>query len=205
MVIAIVGSGGKTTLLKQMAHTYRSQGKKVFITTTTHMYIEEDTILSDDATIIIDKLRTEGYAMAGVPEGEKIKSLSYETYKKVGSYADVVLVEADGSKHMPFKYPSAIEPVIPDNTDQIIIVTGLHGLNKPAFSVCHRLQLVKECLGIEDHTPITSEHVLKLLKEGYIKPLSKQYPHITLTVHPVHDGTKCQMDISDFIINQLNE
>ena len=174
MVIAIVGSGGKTTLLKQMAETYRSQGKKLFITTTTHMYIEKDTTLSDDASIIIHKLESDGYVMAGIPEGEKIAPLSIKTYNTVCSYADVVLVEADGSQHMPVKYPSTNEPVIPDNVDEIIIVTGLHGLNRPAIEVCHRLNLVKQCLGIEDHTLITLEHMIKLLKEGYVEPLTKQ-------------------------------
>ena len=45
MIIAVVGSGGKTTLLKKLAEQYRSQVKTVFVTTTTHMLIEEDTLL----------------------------------------------------------------------------------------------------------------------------------------------------------------
>ena len=205
MVIAIVGSGGKTTILKQMAETYRSQGKKLFITTTTHMYIEKDTTLSDDASIIIHKLESDGYVMAGIPEGEKIAPLSIKTYNTVCSYADVVLVEADGSQHMPVKYPSTNVPVIPDNVDEIIIVTGLHGLNRPAIEVCHRLNLVKQCLGIEDHTLITLEHMIKLLKEGYVEPLTKQYPNIRIAVYVAHDGTKRQTENASFIMNQLNK
>jgi len=41
------------------------------------------------------------WAMAGIPEGEKIKALSKKTYEEVCSFADVVLVEADGSKRLP--------------------------------------------------------------------------------------------------------
>ena len=76
MMIAVVGSGGKTTLLKKLAAQYREDGKTVFVTTTTHMFIEEDTLLTDDADTIIHRLKEKGYVMAGIPEGEKIKALS---------------------------------------------------------------------------------------------------------------------------------
>jgi xanthine dehydrogenase accessory factor len=120
MIKAIVGSGGKTTLLKTLAQQYRRQGKTVFATTTTHMFIEEDTLLTDDAETILKVLKETGYAMAGIREGIKFKALSAETYAAVCAYADVVLVEADGSKHMPLKYPNSTEPVIPDNAEEIV-------------------------------------------------------------------------------------
>mgnify|MGYP002508676461 CR=1 FL=1 len=135
MIICVVGSGGKTTLIKKLAQQYRSEGKRVFVTTSTHMFIEKDAVLTDDAEAIIRVLRQQGYVMARIPEGEKIKALSRQTYAAVCAAADVVLVEADGSKHMPLKYPASHEPNIPDNADEIIVVAGLHGLHQPASSV----------------------------------------------------------------------
>ena len=41
MIKAIVGSGGKTTFIKQQAKDYYNQGLKVFVTTSTHMMIEK--------------------------------------------------------------------------------------------------------------------------------------------------------------------
>ena len=73
MIIAVVGSGGKTTLIKKLASQYLSAGKTVFVTTTTHMFIEKDTLLTDDPDTIIQRLKEKGYAMAGIVEGEKIK------------------------------------------------------------------------------------------------------------------------------------
>ena len=122
MIIAVVGSGGKTTLIKKLAQQYRSQGKTVFVTTTTHMYMEEDTLLTDDADAIIQELKEKGYAMAGIRDDIKFRSLPEETYAEVCKYADVVLVEADGSKNRPLKYPNSTEPVIPDNAREIIVV-----------------------------------------------------------------------------------
>lgn len=184
MIIAVVGSGGKTTLIKKLAARYRREGKTVLVTTTTHMFIEEDTLLTDDAEQIISAIQETGYAMAGVPDGIKIKALSPETFEAVCACADVVLVEADGSKHMPLKYPNDTEPVIPEHTEEIIVVCGMNAIGRRAREVCHRLELVKACLGIEDDTVITPEHVRKLVTDGYLTPLQKAYPWARLLFSP---------------------
>lgn len=196
MIKAIVGSGGKTTLLKTLAEQYRCQGKSVFATTTTHMFIEEDTLLTDDAQTIMKALKDTGYAMAGIPEGIKFKALSEETYAAVCAQADVVLVEADGSKCMPLKYPNSTEPVIPDNAEEITVVCGLNALGQKARDCCHRLELVKECLGIDDDTSITPAHVQKLVTEGYLNPLRQKYPDKKITIAPRHDGSLYQRTIA---------
>ena len=103
MIICVVGSGGKTTLIKKLAEQYRREGKTVLVTTSTHMFIEEDTLLTDDADTILRRLAQTGYAMAGIAEGKKIKALSPATYEAVCSFADVVLVEAGGAKGLPLE------------------------------------------------------------------------------------------------------
>ena len=184
MIQAIVGSGGKTTLLKTLAQQYRAQGKRVFVTTTTHMFIEEDTLLTDDAPTMIQALKERGYAMAGIPDGIKFKALSGETYAAVCAHADVVLVEADGSKGLPLKFPNATEPVIPEHADEIIVVWGPHSLGRPAREVCHRPELVLECLDIDGDTPITRDHVARLLEKGYLTPLAERYPSAKIVIYP---------------------
>ena len=120
---------------------------------------------------------------------KKIKPLSKETFASVCSYADVVLVEADGSKCLPLKYPNAAEPVIPENTDEIIVVCGLNAIGQKAKDVCHRLELVKSCLGIDDDTVITPVHIQTLVTDGYLKPLRGAYPDAEIRVSPRHDGS----------------
>ena len=204
MIIAVVGSGGKTTLIKQLAAKYRAQGKTVLVTTTTHMFIEVDTLLTDDASAIIRVLREKGYVMAGIREGMKFKALPEETFDAVCACADVVLVEADGSKGLPLKYPNATEPVIPKNADEIIVVCGLNALGQKAKDVCHRLELVKACLGIEDDTVIEPVHIQKLLTEGYWKPLSLSYPAAKITVSPRHDGSPYQRTVAALLRKNLD-
>ena len=202
MIIAVVGSGGKTTLIKKLAAQYRSEGKTILVTTTTHMFIEEDTLLTDDANAIIQKLKETGYVMAGIPDGQKIKVLSKETFDAVCACADVVLVEADGSKCLPLKYPNITEPVIPENADEIVVVCGLNALGQRAKDVCHRLELVKACLGVEDDTVITPAHVQKLVTEGYLNPLKKAYPNAKIRVSPRHDESLYQRAIASLLQNE---
>ena len=184
MIISIIGSGGKTTLVKQMANTFQSQEKKVLVTTSTHMFIEPQALLTDDTNEIIHRLQTDNYVIAGRKHDKKMAALSQETYDTVCSHADVVLVEADGSRHLPIKYPNDTEPVIYDNTEHVILVCGMHALGHPASQVAHRLELVMQCLGIDEDTIITPDHISQLLQEGYIKPLQEKYPHVTFWLYP---------------------
>ena len=202
MIISVVGSGGKTTLIKKLAQQHCNQGKTVFITTTTHMFIEADTLLTDDADAIIQALKETGYAMAGIPAGEKIRSLSRDTFDAVCAHADVVLVEADGSKHMPLKFPNRTEPVIPENTDEIIVVCGLNAIGQKAKDVCHRLELVKACLGVENDTLITPAHVQTLVTQGYLNPLKAAHPKAKITLMPRHDGSLYQRAIASLLQNE---
>ena len=202
MIISVVGSGGKTTLIKKLADKYRSEGKTVLVTTSTHLFIEEDTLLTDDADTIIRALRETGYAMAGIPDGQKIKALSKETFDTLCAFADVILVEADGSKCLPLKYPNATEPVIPENTDEIIVVCGLNAIGQKAKDVCHRLELVKKCLGIDGDTVITPAHIQKLVTDGYLNSLRKAYPNVKISVRPRHDGSLYQRVIASLLQNE---
>lgn len=204
MIRAFVGAGGKTTLLKKQAVAYREKGLSVFVTTTTHMFIEEETLLTDDALTIIRRLKEQGYAMAGRQDGGKIKALSLKTYEAVCAHADVVLVEADGSKHLPIKFPNQDEPVIWDNIEEIIVVCGLHALGKRACEVVHRLPLAKQCCNISDDTIITAEHIQMLVMEGYVRPLRQKYPQKTVLVYASHDGTEEQQAISGRIERSIN-
>lgn len=202
MIRAFVGAGGKTTLIHKQAAQFRAEEKRVFVTTSTHMFMEPDTVLSDDPEVILGELNRTGYVMAGIPEGEKIRSLSPGTYKKVCAHADVVLIEADGSNRKPIKFPNSTEPVLYDNVEEIVVVCGLQALGKPLREVAHRPELVKACLGAEDDTVITLEHIAVLVREGYLRPLGENYPKVS--VYPA-GGTEEQKNELLALINCWNQ
>ena len=134
--------------------------------------------------------------MAGIREGEKIRALSPETYRRVCAYADVVLIEADGSNRRPSKFPKASEPVIYDNVEEITVVCGLWAMGKPLGAVAHRPELVMACLGATEDTIITLEHIAKLMLQGYLRPLRKRYPHMALSVYPAGEREEAEQLLS---------
>lgn len=184
MIRAIVGAGGKTSLIKKLASEYREQGCSVFVTTSTHMFVENDTLVTEDANAILQELEAKGYVMAGSSCGEKIRALPIEVYEEVCKYADEVLVEADGSKHMPLKFPNEKEPVIYDNVEEIIVVCGLHGLGKTAKEAVHRIELASKQTGILPEDVIRSTHIQELLRKGYLEPLKEKYQNKTVKIEP---------------------
>ena len=187
MIRAVVGAGGKTSLIKKMAADFLSEGKSVFVTTSTRMFAEADTLLTDDAQLITDHLNKHKYAMAGIADGIKIKELSRATYDAVCREADEVLIEADGSKHMPLKFPNETEPVIYDNVDEIIVVSGLHSLGMKAAEAVQRLELAQQCMDIGPETVIGPEHIRELAVKGYLDPLRKKYSDKKITLYLAGD------------------
>lgn len=213
MITCIVGSGGKTTLIHKLANAYLEEGKKVLITTSTHMYIESNTIVTDDADQIIECLTNNHYAFAGKisDDPNKITALSLETFQKVCAYADEVLVEADGSKQLPLKFPNENEPAVLEACDQIIIVTSLLALGKAAKEVVHRLDraltvlnknLAKDNINqkkilITEESLITARHIQILLRKGYLEPLMNQNCNIKIQI--TNDGSLYQRALASLM------
>ncbi|MGN1181692.1 MAG: selenium cofactor biosynthesis protein YqeC [Faecalibacillus sp.] len=210
MIKAVIGSGGKTTLIKQMADEYVKQGYKVFVTTSTHMYKEKGTLIDFDIDHMIHELEYHHYLMAGKEEGEKIRSLSLSDYMKICQHADVVLIEADGSKNMPLKFPNQNEPVIYDNVDEIIVVSSLLALGKKAKDVIFRLSLAQQYCNIQDDDIIEAKHIQLLLKKGYLEPLTKNNPDKKITIHINHDHSLYQRTLAKLLeghqdVNLINQ
>ena len=149
--IAVVGAGGKTTLIHRLAEEYRRKGASVLVTTTTHMLVESDTDLSCDSFAIREKIKRTGYCMAGSlcpGQKQKIGSLPEPVFRDLLIAADYVLIEADGAKHYSLKYPAGHEPVIPAEATDVILVLGAWDLGKSCQDVIFRFDRMAELTGI---------------------------------------------------------
>ncbi len=180
MIIAVIGSGGKTSLIHKAAREYLKLGKTVLVTTTTHMYRETDTLINPKKEEVQHVLREKGYCMAGGlvqdynEKREKIGKLPEKLYYRLCDLADVTLIEADGSRHKPFKWPASHEPAIPENVDEIWLVTGYSKKNCKAADGVQRYEMA----GFPPEHRITSADVNYMIQEGYLKKLHRQFPGI---------------------------
>ena len=148
-VIAAVGSGGKTTALKELARqaALRNQNGSVLLAASTHMYPvlppESRVFLRDpDEKTLRRELAEPGIVCAGrTARDQKISALEPELFSAALQTASVILCEADGSRRLPLKLHSEREPVLPARTDVCLITAGLSALGKEAGSCIHRYEL----------------------------------------------------------------
>jgi probable selenium-dependent hydroxylase accessory protein YqeC len=165
--VAVIGAGGKTSTIHRLAEEAAARGLKVIITTTTRMYREPGP-LAATAKEAEQLLRTQSIVFAGLP-AEEGKICGLKDFDRLSAIADLILIEADGSKQLPLKVPADHEPVIPEATDRILLLAGLSGLRKRLHESCHRAALASQLLGKSSEQIIQEKDVAKLLTDGYLK------------------------------------
>ena len=152
-VTAIIGSGGKTTLLYTLARELSQRGS-VILATSTHIFKPEDVPFTTTVGRVI------GLVCVGTPcENGKVTAPK-QSFEELEKLADYVLVEADGSKRLPLKAHEAHEPVVPQNAKQVICVVGASGINQPAAETVHRPEKFLQLTGSEIATAKAVAQVL---------------------------------------------
>lgn len=182
-ITAIIGSGGKSTLLKTLGLELMRAGGRVLLCTTTHMLPVAgvpwggssrrlDAVPWKPGALHVPGCTCEacagmshgGICQAGVldPETGKLSSPA-EPLDQLAQRFDYVLAEADGSKRLPLKAHAAWEPVIPSGTANIVWIAGASGLGKPINEAVHRPELFCERCGCEPTDIATPENVAQVL------------------------------------------
>lgn len=164
--VALVGGGGKSTLLYALAKQALDADAKVLVCTTTHMWPHPGIEVLGDRAGIQKALSEKGIAMFGVM-GSNGKVGAGESVEDYLGLADVILTEADGSRGLPLKAPAAHEPVIPAWADAVIAVAGLDCLARPISQACHRPEQVCALLGKETQHLLTPEDVADVLSSPH--------------------------------------
>lgn len=166
-VTAIIGSGGKTTLLRTLSGELPG---RVLLCTSTHFqgYADLPTVLDPTEANLRKALAAHPIVCAAgrSPTGKLVDcGLPYET---LADLADFVLVEADGSRRRPLKAHALHEPVIPLCTRQVICVVGLSGLHRPVSEVVHRPELFCPLVGCTPEDEATPERVSRALVQEHL-------------------------------------
>ena len=164
-VTAIVGGGGKTTLMLRLVRELGALGARVIVTTTTHIFPPEGMPTLTNATLqdAQTALEQDRVICLGNPSKDGKLSAPDLSVEQMQQIADYVLVEADGAKRLPLKAPAAHEPVIPPETKLVIAVAGLDGLGKPIKETAFRPELYAALCGKTTEDIVSAQDIATVL------------------------------------------
>ena len=166
---AIIGGGGKTTLMYALAEELKERGT-VIVTTSAKIRVPEHLPVADPETpeALAALWKNSSPLCLGSPWPENKLAAPQLPFGALVRGADFVLVEADGSRGLPAKAHAAHEPVIPAEAGTVILVLGADAFGKPISEVCHRPELYAQRAGVSPDTPLTPEIAARVLSaEGY--------------------------------------
>ncbi|MBW1681571.1 MAG: putative selenium-dependent hydroxylase accessory protein YqeC [Deltaproteobacteria bacterium] len=174
--LALVGGGGKTTLLFALARALRARGDRVVTTTTTKVWEPESRAAPcrvfagagpDWRDEVRRGLERYGHVFVGVRvlASEKVSGMPVEDLDDLfrERAVDFLLVEADGAARKPLKAPAPHEPVIPASATVVVALAGLDALGKPlSGDTVFRPERVAVVTGIAPGGKITAEGMTAL-------------------------------------------
>ena len=161
--LALVGAGGKTSLLLALAGELQGAGKRVLASTTTKMWHQEASQLG--SVLFLGSTPTwredlrKGAGEKGLVflaerrlDSGKVQGVAPEVLDALFREEDVdyLVVEADGSAGHPLKAPAAHEPVIPRTATGVVALMGLEALGRPAGpETVFRPEVFQQVTGIQ--------------------------------------------------------
>ena len=183
--IIVCGAGGKTSYINYLAKKYKN--KKVIITTTTKIFETDNYVSHIDENIF----ENNNIIVLGKEfDKDKLTYAGDEELKKALKVADIILIEADGSKYHALKIPNAYEPIIPDfilnYIDKIVVVMGLHAIGRKISEVCYRHNLASD---IEYNKKVDLDCIKYIADKYYIQKLKNKYKNISVKLY-LNDMTK---------------
>lgn len=152
-VTALIGGGGKTTMMYTLARELATLGT-VVCTTTTHIWPPDHLpVLEHVDRAALESARC---VCAGRPaEGGKLAA-PVQPMGELAALADYVLAEADGSRGLPVKAHLSHEPAIPAEAGLTVVLAGASGFGRPIREAVHRWERFCRLTGAVPEAPVTA-------------------------------------------------
>ena len=163
-VTAVIGGGGKTTLLRTLGEELAGQ-HTVLLCTTTKIFPLPDLPCARTAESLDVLRQSHRLLCAGTDVPGTGKLAAPETpMALLAERFDYVLVEADGAARRPLKAHAPHEPVIPPEANQTICVVGASGFGQPIAQAAHRPERYARLAGVPETAEATPETEAAVLR-----------------------------------------
>ena len=169
-ITAVIGGGGKTTLLRALGTELAADGARVLLCATTKLFPFADlpNLADPTETALAEALEARRLVCAGTPvPGTGKLTAPNIPMARLAALADYVLAEADGAAGRPLKAHASHEPVIPPEANQTVLVIGASGFGRPIAEAAHRPALYARLADVPESAPASPEtEAAVLLAEG---------------------------------------
>lgn len=148
--IALIGAGGKTSLLWNIVEELNSKGEECLVSTTTKMWNFAPKNINIELLSHIDdlekkKIKKTTLIASSVNQENKLVGfdtkffdrLNLQDFENIGK----ILIEADGAKGRSFKIHAKHEPCIPQSCKLVVAVVGMDAIGKNIEEYVHRYEL----------------------------------------------------------------
>lgn len=164
-LVSLVGGGGKTTTMFALGEQLPGT---VVLTATTKMGRDRTggrrVLFAPTDETLTDALARDRCVLAWhAHQGHKALGVSASTADRWIDLADHVIVEADGSRQLPFKAPKPFEPIIPSRTTTVVACVGADALGRVIADRCHRPLRVAAVAGCSPYERLTPERLARAL------------------------------------------
>jgi molybdenum cofactor cytidylyltransferase len=193
--LALVGAGGKSSAMFQLAMELIECHPTVLLTTTTHLGAWQ--VGAGDAHLIgqAEQLADSQFVF---PQGivvitgcqhdaQRFSGLDDAALRQLYQMADAqqlpLLIEADGARLLPLKAPAQHEPAIPGFVDTVVLCAGMDGLGQPLSDTwVHRPEHFSHLSGLSLGECITPEALSRVLvhPQGGLKNIPVEARRILL-------------------------
>ena len=205
--VAIVGGGGKTTILHALGKQLHG---RTILTCTTKMGFDQNNSLPihlkpDDETIGNSSIGNPIMVLEEI-EGQKAIGVDPAMCDRWFTIVDNVIVEADGSRRLPFKAPAEFEPVIPSSSTLVISTIGADSLDQVISDCCHRPNLVADLAECMPHDRLTPERASRVIlhSEGQ-KKAKPPNADFCVAITKVDNGNQHKVEVLSNLIGSLDQ
>jgi probable selenium-dependent hydroxylase accessory protein YqeC len=198
-VAAFVGAGGKSSAILTIADELSEAGMTVLAVPTTKLFVSEAEKIgplvtaegADELRAKVEETLSGGASGVVVGSGllskNRVGGVEPGEVSSLTSLADVVLVEADGSRRRPIKGTAEHEPVLPDAATLVVAVGNIGAFGMPVDEEhVHRPEFFSKLTGIGPGQSITARAFARALAEGSLAEIPDEARSAALItgVHP---------------------
>ena len=174
-VTAVIGSGGKTSLIRALAYELAS-GSKVLICSDHAMPATGFEHISGRGDIASAARALTAAAAVGMPAviGELKDGVIRPVKTNIDAaagYADYLFLEVDDSRGLPLTAHFSGQPVLPRCTRSVIEVIGLSGLCRPVRMAANNAERYAELAGIDINDFVSPEAAARVINREALQEL----------------------------------